>query len=98
MNDPFCNSLNSLFYFQENPELKKRLEIIERNAKAKISEAGPRRDPGWYNRNAHVPVEPIFIASTEDIGSMRVRANHIDAAIDYFSEQERLKARGAPIT
>lgn len=89
--------MHSLFCFQENLELKKRLEIIERNAKAKISEAGPRRDLGWHNRNTHVPVEPIFIASTEDIGSMRVRANHIDAAIDYFLEQERLKARGAPI-
>mmetsp|Transcript_13961 Transcript_13961/g.23217 ORF Transcript_13961/g.23217 Transcript_13961/m.23217 type:complete len:83 (-) Transcript_13961:1792-2040(-) len=79
------------------PEVKTRLEKIESNAKAKIAEVGERRDANYYKRTGYVPREPIFIASTEDIGSMRVRANHIDAAIHYCIEQENLKAAGAPI-
>ena len=46
---------------------------------------------------ATLPVEPIFIASTEGIGTSRVRANHLDAAIDFFTEQERLKSSKAPL-
>ena len=75
------------------------MEKTEQNAKSKVSEINSSkvRDINWYKRNAHVPVEPIFIASTEDIGTMRARLNHIDAAIHYFTEQEQLKAIGAPI-
>lgn len=74
------------------------MERIEFNAKNKIEElAGPRRDVGYYRRTVHVPREPIIIASTEDIGTARVRANHLDAAIDFCIEQEKLKAMGAPL-
>ena len=44
-----------------------------------------------------MPTAPIFIASTEDIGTDRVRANHLDAAIHYYEEQERLAAKNAPL-
>jgi hypothetical protein len=77
--------------------VKARLEKIEINAKAKVAERGERRGGDYYKRWTHVPKEPIFIASTEDIGTLRVRANHIDAAIHYCIEQEKLKAAGAPI-
>lgn len=84
---------------KENEELKLRLEKTEQNAKAKVSEASVARgrDVNWYKRNTHVPVEPIFIASTEDIGTLRARLNHVDAAIHFCIEQEKLKAMGAPI-
>ena len=79
--------------------MKLRLEKTEQNAKAKVNETSTARgrDINWYKRNTHVPAEPIFIASTEDIGTMRARLNHVDAAIHYFTEQEKLKAMGAPI-
>ena len=41
--------------------------------------------------------EPVFIASSEDIGTSRVRANHLDAAIDMCAEQEKLKANKVPL-
>lgn len=77
--------------------MKARLEKIESNAKAKVHEAKERNDTTYYARGAHVPREPIIIASSEDIGTIRVRANHIDASIHYCIEQEKLKAAGAPI-
>ena len=57
----------------------------------------PNRDADWFKRFACVPNPPIFIASTVDIGTPRVRANHVDAQIDYFEEQEQLKKANAPI-
>ena len=74
------------------------MEKTERNAKAKINEVGDsRKNVEYYKATTHIPREPIVIASTEDIGTIRVRANHMDAAIHYCIEQERLKAIGAPI-
>lgn len=73
-----------------------KLEAIQRNAKAKVEE-NSRNDTNLFRRTTHIPAEPIFIASTEDIGTSRVRANHIDAALNYCMEQEKLKAAGAPI-
>ena len=55
------------------------------------------RDAAWFKRHALVPPEPILIASSEDIGTHRVRANHPDAVIDYFLEQEALKKERRPL-
>jgi hypothetical protein len=83
--------------FQDS-DTKTRLEAIEFNAKAKVAEStAPVRDKDWYKRNAAVPTAPIFIATTEDIGTVRARANHVDAAIHYCMEQEALKAAGKPL-
>ena len=82
---------------QDN-ETKTRLEAIEFNAKAKLAEgAAPVRDKDWYKRNATVPTAPIFIATSEDIGTDRARANHVDAAIHYCKEQEALKLAHKPL-
>lgn len=55
------------------------------------------KDTTYFHRNAALHHEPIFIASTERIGTDRVRANHFDAAIDFFSHQEKLKKENAPM-
>ena len=71
---------------------------MARNSRAKeIDAALNRQDKQWFNRFVVVPEAPIFLASSEDIGTIRVRANHLDSAIDYCREQEYLKARNAPI-
>ena len=79
-------------------EARFRLEALTKNAEAKVAEAkAPVRSHEWFQRTVVVPTAPIFIASTEDIGTDRVRANHLDAAIHYCEEQERLKAKNAPL-
>jgi hypothetical protein len=66
---------------------------------AKVAEnKEPVRNKDFLKRFTYVPPAPIFIASTEDIGTVRVRANHLDAAIDYFQEQEQLKKDNVPIS
>ncbi len=50
-----------------------------------------------FKRFVVVPEEPIWIASSVDIGSKRARANHLDAVLDFFQEQKELKQVGAPI-
>jgi hypothetical protein len=62
-----------------------------------IEHTGPYRDVSWFKRHAVVPQAPILIATSEDIGTARVRANHVDAFIDYFTEQEALKKAGVPL-
>ena len=75
-----------------------RLDALSDNAKAKMAEStAPVRDKDWFKRHVVVPTAPIFIASTEDLGTNRVRANHIDAAIDYCTEQEKLRNANAPL-
>lgn len=79
---------------------KKRLEAVSANAahRREITAIDvTHRDDTYFQRHTHVPAAPIFIASSEDIGTNRVRANHVDAAIDYCVEQEKLKLAGAPI-
>jgi len=84
---------------QQDKETTHRIEAIAANAQAKVSESKAAvRDKEWFKRNVTVPTAPIFIASTEDIGTDRVRANHVDAAIHYCTEQEALKKMGAPIS
>lgn len=84
--------------------LKERFEKFEFNARQRTIEkaelARPIKDTfnaDWYKRNTYVPTEPILIASTEDIGTFRVRANHIDAVIHYTQEQVQLKKANAPL-
>ena len=78
--------------------LKKRLEVLEGTAKAVLRESKSQlRDKDYFKRNTILPPEPIFIASTEDIGTPRVRANHVDACIDYYMEQEYLKKNKVPL-
>ena len=55
------------------------------------------RDAAWFKRHALKMPEPILVNSSEDIGTHRVRANHPDAVIDYFLEQEALKRSGVPL-
>eukprot|EP01039_Chlorochromonas_danica_P006523 gene6526-7194_t len=81
-----------------NTDTKTRLEIIERNARSKVAAAHNTvivRDIKYLKRNVTVPHEPVFIAATEDLGTIRVRANHLDSVLDYFVEQEKLKKAGA---
>ena len=88
-----------LFYLQDKG-VKERLEKIEQNAKSVLavnSTMKIEKDSGYFKRNASLAHEPIFIASTERIGTHRVRANHFDAAIDFFTEQEQLKKANAPM-
>ena len=47
--------------------------------------------------NVIVPIQPVYIANSRDIGSVRVRANDYDAAIDYLKEQKVLKLAGAKL-
>jgi hypothetical protein len=78
---------------------KKRLEMIEANARARVREFKvPRTDQAaYFKRFVDIPHPPIFIASSEDLGTNRVRANHNDAMIDYFMEQENLRRINAPL-
>ena len=56
------------------------------------------RDPDYIQRFT-IPVEaPVMIATTADIGTGRARANHPDALMDFFAEEEYLKGVKAPIT
>ena len=81
---------------------KVRLEALSENAQNKVKEGARGSEPrykSWTTRseNVIVPTAPIFIASSEDIGTNRVRANHFDAAIDYCDEQIALKKANAPL-
>lgn len=77
---------------------RERLNTIQDNANRKMNEArAPVRDKEWFSRNVFVPVEPIIIGTSEDIGTPRARANHFDSVLDYYKEQIMLKEVGAPI-
>ena len=83
----------------QDKQSTERIEAIAANAQAKVTEGRSAvRDKDWFKRSITVPTAPIFIASTEDIGTDRVRANHVDAAINYCVEQEALRKAGAPIS
>jgi len=59
--------------------------------------AAPIKGPDYFKNFTDVPQAPIVIGSTEDIGTDRVRANHIESAIHYFTEQEALKKSNTPL-
>ena len=78
--------------------MRKRLEVLEHNAKIELANIGDKSRIGdWYNRYASVPNPPIFIATTEDIGTKRARANHITAVIHHCEEQIALKLLKTPL-
>lgn len=83
---------------KQNEEMRRRLEAIGHNSDNELLISAERTRGGtWYNRNAAVPTPPIFMASTDDIGTTRARANHICAPIHYFEEQIALKKAKAPL-
>lgn len=74
------------------------MNALEYNAKAKVIEGhAPHRSKEHFKNHVTIQEAPIIIASTEDIGTNRVRANHIDASIDFCKEQEYLKKNGIPL-
>jgi hypothetical protein len=58
---------------------------------------GHVRDKNFFKRTAFVPGEPIYIASSEYIGTDRARANHVDSCLHYCKEQMVYKQENAPI-
>ena len=78
-------------------ERKLRYDALDFNAANKRTEnSGPFQGAKWFQK-VHLQQEPVWIASTENIGTSRVRANHLDAAIDMCAEQEQLKAKKMPL-
>jgi hypothetical protein len=82
------------------------MEAIEWNARARVRESFgvhtvrdniQNRNTAWFKKRSLVPHEPIIVNSSEDIGTHRIRANHPDAVIDYFMEQEFLKKEKKPL-
>ncbi len=83
-------------------ELKERVEKIETNASNyrinRTKDAnGERTDKNWFFKNVVIPKTPVIIASSDCIGTARARCNHMDALLHYYTEEEALKAAGAPI-
>eukprot|EP01031_Cornospumella_fuschlensis_P030396 gene30396-36725_t len=79
---------------------RERLEKVQQNAQSVRSVSSSNlviKDSSYFHRNAMLHYEPIYIASTESIGTDRVRANHYDAAINFFAHQEKLKQENAPM-
>ena len=78
--------------------MRRRLEVLEHNAKMDIAKSKDKARIGdWYNRYANVPNPPIFIANTEDIGTVLARANHLSATIHHCEEQIALKLLNVPL-
>jgi hypothetical protein len=59
--------------------------------------AKPVMDASYYNKKVNVPLEPIFIKCSEGMGTVRVRANHIDPIIHQAQEMEALNTSKTPI-
>jgi hypothetical protein len=59
----------------------------------------PRRILNKYFLDTHFPVReaPIIIASSDAVGTVRARAKHYEAYLDYFQEEQALKSAGAPV-
>jgi hypothetical protein len=78
--------------------MRRRLEVMEHNSKNEVENFKDKTRGGtWFNRNASVPTAPIFIATTEDIGTKRARANHVGSSIHYCEEQVLLKLAKTPL-
>lgn len=72
--------------------------MIEHNSKNHVANFKDKSRGGtWFNRNASVPTAPIFIATTDDIGTTRARANHVSSSIHYCEEQILLKLAKVPL-
>lgn len=80
--------------------MRRRLSALDWNAKEKVNREGENDRTDivlWCRRNPLVRTAPIFIATTEDIGTNRCRANHLDAPLHYCDEQETLRLSRAPL-
>ena len=85
-----------------NHEMRRRLAALDWNAKLRVNATGEGGLANadmvrWCRRNPLIRSAPIFIATTEDIGTLRCRSNHLDAGIHYCEEQEALRLARAPI-
>ena len=60
-------------------------------------EKSMQRDNAMLKRAATVKEAPIIIASSDHVGTVRARLRHYEAYLDYYMEEEALKAAGAPI-
>mmetsp|Transcript_861 Transcript_861/g.507 ORF Transcript_861/g.507 Transcript_861/m.507 type:complete len:86 (-) Transcript_861:121-378(-) len=83
-------------------ELKERLDRLTKATKEKklLNDPGSIEDvleASTKSSGPFPPIEPVIIGSSVGLGTARVRANHIEAFVDYYEEQERLKKENAPI-
>ena len=72
-------------------------ETVERAKRGKAERDTPVRGKDYFKQRTFIPGEPVFIASSEYIGTARARMNHVDACLHYCSEQMDFKAKGAAI-
>ena len=80
--------------------MRRRLVELDWHAKEQVNKTGENRYDNIIARirkNPLIAGPPIFITTTEDIGTKRCRGNHIDAPIHYCEEQIRLKNARAPL-
>ena len=55
-------------------------------------------EPNFYRRRVIKPTrEPVYIATSEDIGTVRADANSLAACIDYCAEQAAMKKAQIPL-
>lgn len=77
--------------------MEERLASIHASAAQKRLEKDQNaRDKDWFKKNVVIPAEPIFLSGTVNIGSDKVRANHVTSVLRYCEEQEILKAHKVP--
>ena len=89
--------LTLIVYFQENPELKSRLDEIIQDAKWKLEETRSKvpKNNAFFRKKISPPQAPIFISITTGFGTPKARANDLDGYLYQYKEQESLKLQGA---
>lgn len=71
---------------------------MEWGARNNVVESNTKEEIEKYKRLARIPHEPVIIESPVDIKSYKVVSKALlNANLEYFKEQEILKAAGAPI-
>jgi hypothetical protein len=88
-------SLNAV---QIDADLKVSLDRVDANRGKKLEREAPiLRDNAFLKRAAIVQEAPVIIGSSDHAGTVRARLRHYEAYLDYYMEEEALKAAGAPI-
>lgn len=83
---------------QIDADLKVSLDRVDTNRGLKLEREAPiLRDNAFMKRAALVQEAPVIIASSDHVGTVRARMRHYEAYLDYYMEEEALKAAGAPI-
>eukprot|EP00602_Paraphysomonas_sp_CaronLab_P009716 CAMPEP_0185025272 /NCGR_PEP_ID=MMETSP1103-20130426/8291_1 /TAXON_ID=36769 /ORGANISM="Paraphysomonas bandaiensis, Strain Caron Lab Isolate" /LENGTH=116 /DNA_ID=CAMNT_0027558427 /DNA_START=65 /DNA_END=415 /DNA_ORIENTATION=+ len=80
--------------------LKESLDKIDKNAALRSTLGDPmplRNDETLKRLCCKVKEVPEIITSSELVGTVRARARHYEAYLDYSLEEEALKTVGAPI-